>query len=355
MPLSILRIEKILHDYLQEKFPNKKIVEILEVTSLTKGWQTELYSFIYKYQQEKFEYEEELILRIYPGNLSQKIVQKEYKILEHLHELGYPVPKTFSLEQDSSFFGHSFIIMERISGEDMGEEFFNYVKNRDLVGLEKSILSIMNKLFVQLHSLKWQEGMLSSILNFEYGINNYWIEKLEQLEKTIEKDQLNELYPILEWLKENSTQVTPILSIVHGDFHPHNIMKSEDGLVYVIDWTDATIGDFREDLGWTLMLTEAYTGKEVRDLVLKSYESFRGSKVGNLEYFEVASALRRLRDIILLFKEGSEKAGIREEAIQQIKYNITHLENIVNFVKEKTRKPIPQIEKFVQSVLISLE
>ena len=209
----------------------------------------------------------------------------------------------------------------------------------------------MCNLFVKLHSLDWrilrQENDIDLIKNQESLVRDY----LSKIKTKLEKEQLQELIPILEWLETNSNDIRVELAIIHGDFHPHNIMITDKGNIFVIDWSSCSIGDYREDLGWTLLLTRAYTSKEIRNMILGSYESFKGSKVPQIEFFEVLSALRRLRDIMTLFKYGANKAAMREEAKQQIIDSLPHLENTISLVKEITRISIPEVENFIQLII----
>jgi aminoglycoside phosphotransferase (APT) family kinase protein len=61
--------------------------------------------------------------------------------------------------------------------------------------------------------------------------------------------------PIVAWLEERREAV-PCLqpSLVHGDFHPNNILLREDGSAVVIDWAGLQASDARFDLAWTLLL-----------------------------------------------------------------------------------------------------
>ena len=123
MPLSILCINQKLTDYLKKKFPEREKTGISEILSLSKGWETELFSFVYSYQDREKKYRENLILRIYPGTDTTNKTRREYNALKVLYKTGYPVPKTYILELNPSFFNYPFIIMERILGSDMGNAF----------------------------------------------------------------------------------------------------------------------------------------------------------------------------------------------------------------------------------------
>ena len=353
MSLSILRINEKLQEYFHRKFPRRTRTQILNIQSLTKGWETELFSFVYVYEENGKEIKEELVLRIYPGARAKNNTITEFNALKRLYNAGYPVPKTHFLELDSSFFGHSFIIMDKISGTDMGDDFFQTLQEGNLKKLQDEFITPMCNLFVQLHKLDWK--ILQKKIKYEINDNldNILLDNILKIESRIEKEQLFELKPIVQWIKDNCKDIIIHLAINHGDFHPHNIMISDEGQAVVIDWSACSIGDFREDLGWTLLLTGAYTTTEVRDMVLKTYETIRGEKVRNITFFEVLSALRRLRDIMLLFRYGSDTSGMRHEAEQQVKQQISHLEYVTSLIKTITGINISEVDKFVQSILIS--
>jgi len=352
MPLSVLSIEENLIKYSKEKFPEREEIEIHEITSLAKGWETELFSFIYRYKQEEEEIERNLILRIYPGSNLEEKTKWEFSVLRALFNAGYPVPETHMLELDTGYFGYPFIVMERIIGKDMGEEFTKAQQEKDFDKIVIDFYQIHSKLFVDLHNLDWK--ILSIDIETETEITPSYLldRRIANSERIIEQNQLQDMSPLFQWLKEKkSILLFDKISIIHQDFHPHNIMLSEDGKAYVIDWPACYIGDFRQDLGWTLLLTGAYSTKPIRDMVLMYYEKARGSEVEDIEYFEILAAARRIMDILIFFKQSPETAGIREETIQQIKETVFHLEYIASFVKDKTSISIPIFDELIQTIL----
>ena len=55
---------------------------------------------------------------------------------------------------------------------------------------------------------------------------------------------------VLDWLQTRTKAITPTEpTVVHGDFHPGNVLLRTDGASFVIDWTGADISDYRFDLG----------------------------------------------------------------------------------------------------------
>ncbi|WP_201281499.1 phosphotransferase, partial [Staphylococcus aureus] len=54
----------------------------------------------------------------------------------------------------------------------------------------------------------------------------------------------------LKWLEANLPPPPERLSLVHGDFRLGNLMIGPEGVVGVLDWELAHLGDPLEDLGW---------------------------------------------------------------------------------------------------------
>ena len=67
-------------------------------------------------------------------------------------------------------------------------------------------------------------------------------------------DSLGRTTPVFEyalrWLEAHRPAPTAAPSLVHGDFRLGNLMVDDDGLVAVLDWELAHLGDPAEDLGW---------------------------------------------------------------------------------------------------------
>ena len=351
MPLSVLRVKKNLEKYFEKIYSSREDIEISEVKSLAKGWETELFSFVLKSKEKKQQKEEDLILRIYPAKNIQDKIKWEYSILVSLFNAGYPVPKTHYLEMDESFFGKPFIIMDRIVGIDMGEEFVKALDTNDMRKITEDIIPILIKLFVKLHNLDWK--IIPVGIKEKYVKNPYFFidNMLVSIEKIIKNFNLLELQPLFRWLKDRRDSVpSEKISILHRDFHPHNIIISDKGKPYVVDWPGCYVGDFRQDLGWTLLLVSAYTSTEFRDIILNSYENESGYKVKEIDYFEVLAAFRRFSDILIMFKHSPEEHGSRDETIHQIRETIFHIENIYSLIRRKTNLSLPELEKFIQSI-----
>jgi aminoglycoside phosphotransferase (APT) family kinase protein len=71
-----------------------------------------------------------------------------------------------------------------------------------------------------------------------------------------ELDSVGEPHPAIEyglwWLREHRPE--PLIDVVsHGDFRIGNVVVSERGLEYLLDWEFAHLSDPREDLAWPIV------------------------------------------------------------------------------------------------------
>ena len=60
---------------------------------------------------------------------------------------------------------------------------------------------------------------------------------------------------VASWLDANRPEPVP-LGLVHGDFHPANVIVTSDDDYMAVDWELAHVGDPREDLGWMALAAE---------------------------------------------------------------------------------------------------
>lgn len=157
--------------------------------------------------------------------------------------------------------------------------------------------------------------------------------------------------PVLEWLEARRDQV-PCLrpSPIHWDFHPGNVLLRDDGSMVVIDWTGPDVSDSRFDLAWTLLLVSTHEDTKWRDLVLQEYERLVGTKVEQIEYFDVAACARRLLSVVISLSEGPEKLGMRPEAVAMMKQQMGAIEGVYDLLLERTGIRVAEVERLFASL-----
>lgn len=131
-------------------------------------------------------------------------------------------------------------------------------------------------------------------------------------------EMLDDPHPVfdlaLRWLAERRPP-SRARRIVHGDFRMGNLLLSPDGIVAVLDWELAHLGDPAEDLGWLVARAWRFRGRgEVgglgtREELLAAYTAAGGAAVSadELRWWEVLATLRW--GVITMFMGAEHRRG----------------------------------------------
>ena len=110
-----------------------------------------------------------------------------------------------------------------------------------------------------------------------------------------ELDSVGEPHPAIElglyWLRAHRPEpLEPV--VLHGDFRIGNVVVSERGLEYVLDWEFTHLGDPREDVAWPLVRAWRFGADDLRlggvgevDPYLDRYRELTGRAIGLDELF----------------------------------------------------------------------
>ena len=301
-------------------------ITISNLKDITVGWETQIIAF----DLEENGKQHELVARIFSSDQTGNRAAEEFIVMQRLHDTGYPVPKVYFYEKDPQVIGSPFLIMERIEGGVLWDVFFNSSHDK-----KDEVMDLSTKLMVDLHSID-----PSKVFKIKkgYTTKNRINDRLSIESKTLIKFGLhNRFKPLIDWLTVGLSElVESPLCILHGDFHPRNILLRKGASPVVIDWSSCSLGDFREDLCWTGLLAYAFINSELKNGVYKSYHSYSSRSIDNLQYFEVFSGLRRLSDFGISMKAGAEARGMRAEASSQMYENRAHVEKIRDIILEIT-------------------
>jgi len=229
-----------------------------------------------------------LIVRIYRSAFSHS-ARREFKILQILQAEGISVPEPYLFKEKSEATGRTYLVMERIEGSLLSDE----------LELSKStprfdqLLGTSIRNLVAIHSLNWTESFsFLDHFNIAEKPEEYFNTKLSRVKRIIIEHGIDALIPVFDWMEVNQVeQVNP--SLVHGDYHGMNILIRGETDFVTIDWSNARIGDFRSDIGFTVLALNSM-GVDLTKHVVSLYESITGLKVKDLDYFIVLSAFWNL-------------------------------------------------------------
>ena len=173
------------------------------------------------------------VLRLLTVDDSLEELEQEAAVMRAAHEGGVPVPAVFEvLEVD----GRPAMVMERIDGGSMGDA---------IVARPWKVLQLTRR-FAEIHAAVHAQAAPHRIERIHEGVRRRYA-RLP-----------TERAPLRDYGERLLETLPPGESLLHGDFHPLNLLMGPDGPV-VIDWPNATAGPPEADVAMTSVLIEVGT------------------------------------------------------------------------------------------------
>ena len=234
-----------------------------------------------------------------------RLVQKEFEISKACSELGILTDRALELYECEGIYGASY---EYVSGDTMLDA-INHGEN--INEMIQALAAIGHKL----HSLDADENQFPDAISVFDGILRYvdgWV--------TVEE---------CEHLKALIEAIPKYPKLVHGDFHPGNVIISNDRFV-LIDIGGAGFGHPVFDLiSMYRMMRKASDAGDKTGIYTRIYENY-------LEYYFEKPQLEKSKDALT--------------RILEIFYYISVLPNIVAFVPDRT-SCAPEILEYVNGIM----
>ena len=169
---------------------------------------------------------------------------EEFRLLQVAWAHGVKVPEPLHYFPDLE--GREAFLMRRLEGETIGAR---VVRRPELARARETLPQAMAEELAKIHALSPDEVPFLQPPSLPS-----WREALEEAYRDL--DALGEPHPALEWglrwLLDHPPRELPTV-VVHGDFRVGNLLVDGEGLVAVLDWEFAHLGDQREDLAWPLV------------------------------------------------------------------------------------------------------
>ncbi len=311
-------------------------VQIVDLTPISDGWETIVYSFDAVWAGQP----DPVILRLYPAADAVEKSTREFRGMRALKANGYPVPGVYYHETDAALLGKPFMIMERINGLPLGR-----VRWED-PAREPEYFTRLVQLLVDLHRLP-----TAPFAPLDPGDPADFLRNKLELGRALIVEQTGQRWaiPVLDWLDARVDDLLPSpLGVLHGDFHPYNILVDRSDQLAVIDWGSIEVGDTRYDLAWTLLLMATQRYPADHDRFLREYEQLSGQPVTGIAEFEVIAALRRLFGFAVTLTSGSESVGMRPEAADLMRAQKPHFERVYAVLRQHSGLALPEIEALLR-------
>ena len=166
----------------------------------------------------------------------------EALLMQSALEVGVPEPEVYHVLTDEDDLGDGFI-MQWLDGVALGAR---VVRSPELESIRPKLAYLCGEILAKIHQIDLVKTGLDQKLEVISPAD--YIEQTWQRYRDFATPQ-----PMIDyagrWLMENLPDgFTPAL--VHNDFRNGNVMFSPEGVVAVLDWEVAHIGDPMRDLGW---------------------------------------------------------------------------------------------------------
>jgi aminoglycoside phosphotransferase (APT) family kinase protein len=316
---------------------------VAQVAFLGSGFEADVFAFTLETETANAAQTRTLILRLYAGEGAAEKSAREFAVMERLWAVGYPVPQVLSQEWQRSPFDCPFVIMERIHGVSLGEAHW-----AGSVEQKQEALAMLYQLIARLHALDGNALLPSSPLQSSrdpYAFLEGELTALDALRQRLTARNALVLQSALSWLHSNRITVPcERLTLVHGDFHPNNVLLRSDGAPYVIDWSNARLADPRTDLAWTRLITSADALPGGGEVQQRLYEQYAGTTVTDLAYFDVLACTRLLLSVLVSLESGAARQGMRPQAEEMMRQSATHSRYVAARLQLYTGIQMPALE-----------
>jgi len=215
----------------------------------------------------------ELLIRRAAGGVIHQAtlsLEHEFEVLRAAHESGVKVPEPIAYLGQVE--GREAFVMERVRGETIGRR----IVKRPPPGLDVQLAEELAKI----HAIAPQRVP--------------FLERGDAIARFYDElDSVGEPHPAIElglrWVMERLPRGRSEV-VVHGDWRIGNIAVDEGGLVAVLDWEFAHLGDPVEDLAWPLVRAWRFGADEnhlggvaALDRYLERYAELTGREVTHEE------------------------------------------------------------------------
>jgi aminoglycoside phosphotransferase (APT) family kinase protein len=167
-------------------------------------------------------------------------LEVEAQLIAAAKNVGVPVPAIRYVLRAEDGLGAGFV-MERLAGETLGRRI---VRDARFAGARRVLARQCGQALARIHALPTtglpalRLGGTQAELQFQVDLHRSHGVARPVFELA------------LQWLRLHAPADASKPVLVHGDFRNGNLMVDEAGLVGVLDWELAHLGDPMEDLGW---------------------------------------------------------------------------------------------------------
>lgn len=281
-----------LRDYLVDKFPEWKNLQVTHFEALDGGFSKKTVMFettddLNGKQSLVIRAEQPMPLLFYEGSK----VTREFPMIRYMENQGIPVAKPLWLEDDAGKLGVRFIISRKGDGK-------NYGGNISTEPLSEALLKDYLDVLARLHAIKpdpedplVKDSHLWEWLNFKTLKENtqFYVSTYLRRQAELAGVQLTpQLELAINWLEKNIPDSDEPPVIVHLDYALNNLLIRDEKVTAVLDWESSRLGDPAEELMHSHAALSQFLSME---RLLQLYKAGTGREISQfrLKYFKLAN------------------------------------------------------------------
>jgi len=322
--------------YISTRLPG----EINKFEFIASGFESEIYSFGLRQSNNS---QKNYIVRLFPGDGASEKLMREARGLSLLQKASYPVPELLLQETDPTPLGMPFEIMEKLEGQVLWP-FLATVEPDE----QRQLLSRFGVLLVQLHTLDWQL-FIDDPNKYQHNPTLILDESISEYRSLYTTYNLPGFLQIIEWLDEHKYEISVRPAVVHRDFHANNIFLCPGNQLFVIDWTQFGISDYRVDLSWTLLIMGDLGNKNWGKQIFNAYASGFHSQIEDIDYFNVIANMKLLASAVISNTYDPKELGLRSERIGITKKQLSVYKQLSQRLRNITQITIPELDNLLDS------
>jgi aminoglycoside phosphotransferase (APT) family kinase protein len=273
---------------------------------------------------------------------AEKLI-REAQALTVLQSAGYPVPALLLQEIDPTILGKPFEIIEKLEGQALWPVLASVEPD-----YRRALLWRFGSLLAQLHQLDWR-AFTENPEQYEKDPPRLMDETISSYRSLYAKYNLRGFLQLTYWLDQHKHEIAVQPAFVHQDFHANNVFLCPDNRLVVIDWTQFALSDSRIDLCWTLLIMGDLGNPDWGNQILHAYASHSRQSIEELDYFHVIVGMKLLASTVISLTFGPETVGLRPEAVQLTREQISTYKQLYQQIRTITGLIIPELEDVLES------
>jgi aminoglycoside phosphotransferase (APT) family kinase protein len=191
-----------------------------------------------------------LVLRLYGGDDDRTQPRLEEAIQNGVAEAGFPAPRVLLAHCDDDVLHKMFVVMERVPGRPAlrGIRWDQFI--RDFPQLFVRWPATLARIAADLHEVDASVVLRSARTHGLEAASVSTRRHIEFVERQLDRYGGYDTSEALAWLQASEPSLPAVLSAVHGDLWPANVLEHRRRLSGVVDWNRAAVGDPALDIGF---------------------------------------------------------------------------------------------------------